>query len=155
MENVDKKDIIKQMKDLFDEDDNIIIGEILDISIQKKIGSSDWERITNLSNEIEIVIDIPTNIKFSGATYYIVRNHNGEYTVLQDLDDNPDTITFRTDRFSTYAIAYDKNDDCGICGSCSTPMGICIIIWIAICIVVVTGIVATVVLLRKKKKTTY
>ena len=38
----------------------------------------------------------------------IVRNHNGECTLLNDLDDNPDTITFRTNCFSTYAIVYGE-----------------------------------------------
>ena len=28
--------------------------------------------------------------------------------LLQDLDDNPDTITFRADRFSVYAIVYPR-----------------------------------------------
>ena len=33
--------------------------------------------------------------------------HNGDIVTLVDIDDNPDTITFETDKFSQFALAYD------------------------------------------------
>ena len=65
------------------------------------------EKLTELNNEIEVTIQIPEDIK-GKSTYYIIRNHDGVCDILEDIDDNPDTITFKTDRFSTYAIAYDE-----------------------------------------------
>ena len=45
----------------------------------------------------------------SGYTrkYYVVRVHNNEVTVIDDVTVNDDgTVSFKTDRFSTYALAY-------------------------------------------------
>ena len=69
------------------------------------------------------------------------------------MDDNPDTITFKTDRFSTYAIAYDKNDDCPLCGICPTPLGVCVVVWIILGIVIAAGAVVAVIIVRKRKNT--
>ena len=37
--------------------------------------------------------------------YSVLRDHNGMLTILPDLDDDPHTITFNTDKFSAYAIS--------------------------------------------------
>lgn len=63
------------------------------------------ERVTELPTTMEVVIEVPDEVYEAGKTYSILRIHNGELSVLPDLDDNPKTITFRTDRFSSYAIA--------------------------------------------------
>jgi hypothetical protein len=63
------------------------------------------EKITELPTTMEVVIEIPDDVYQKGKTYSVLRVHNGELTVLPDLDDDPKTITFRTDRFSSYAIA--------------------------------------------------
>ena len=63
------------------------------------------ERVTELPTTMEVVIEIPDEYFEKGKTYSVLRIHNGELSVLPDLDDDPKTITFRTDRFSTYAIA--------------------------------------------------
>ena len=54
---------------------------------------------------MEVVMEIPNEIYKSGKTYNVLRVHDGELSVLPDLDDDPKTITFRTDRLSSYAIA--------------------------------------------------
>ena len=63
------------------------------------------ERISELPSSMEVVIEIPKDVYKSGKNYSILRVHNGQVSVLPDLDDDPKTITFRTDRFSSYAIA--------------------------------------------------
>ena len=45
------------------------------------------------------------------AVYSIIRCHDGVCTLLEDLDTNPDTITIKTDRFSTYAVVYTNNSN--------------------------------------------
>ncbi len=37
----------------------------------------------------------------------MIRNHNGKVDILEDIGSDPTTVTFRTDRFSEYAIAYE------------------------------------------------
>ena len=75
-----------------------------DITMLKSMGGN-TEKITELPITMEVVIEIPDDIYQKGKTYSVLRVHNGELTVLPDLDDDPKTITFRTDRFSSYAIA--------------------------------------------------
>lgn len=59
---------------------------------------------------MRIEIQVPEDCKNTDASvkreFAVIRVHNGETTVLKDLDDNDDTITIETDCFSTYAIAY-------------------------------------------------
>ena len=86
----------------------------------------------------------------------MIRAHEGEYTVLEDTDSEPDTITIYTDMFSTYAIAYQQTDEaggshkCGLCHICPTFLGICYFIWLAIIIAV--ALVTVILVMRRTKK---
>ncbi len=62
--------------------------------------------VEELSKEMEIVLEIPKEYRDSTKEFCLVRNHNGQVDVLSDLDDDPDTITVRTDRFSPYALGH-------------------------------------------------
>ena len=62
--------------------------------------------VEELDTEMEIVMEIPESLRDSKTNFCIVRNHNGEVDVLEDLDDDPDTITIKTDRFSPYAMGH-------------------------------------------------
>lgn len=68
-------------------------------------GSS--EVLTKTGSELLVVLPIPDAYKKSGRNYCVLRNHNGVVDILRDLDDDPDTVTFRTDKFSEYSIAYE------------------------------------------------
>ena len=65
------------------------------------------ERVSEIPVSLEVVIEVPDEIYSEGKTYSVLRLHQGTISVLPDLDDNPKTITFRTDRFSSYAIAQE------------------------------------------------
>ena len=87
---------------------NSYVGQLplkyFDITFMKRVGS----KVTNvktLKTPLEIVVEVPDDIYKSGQVYSILRLHEGKVTVLPDLDDDPKTITFRTDRFSSYAIS--------------------------------------------------
>ena len=72
----------------------------------KQKNGGEKQPITQLNAPIRIVIDIPADLLAKGSNFGIIRVHTGVATLLNDLDDNPNTITFDTDRFSTYAIVY-------------------------------------------------
>ena len=60
---------------------------------------------------VKVTLGLPTEMPElkEGFTrkYYVVRIHNGEATVISDVTDNGDgTVSFKSDKFSTYAIAY-------------------------------------------------
>ncbi|HCM93012.1 MAG TPA: hypothetical protein DIS78_10655 [Lachnospiraceae bacterium] len=75
-----------------------------DFTMLKMVGGMP-ENVTELAVPMKVVIKIPDDVYKKGKTYSIIRNHNDEIDILPDLDDDPETITFATDRFSSYAIA--------------------------------------------------
>ena len=115
-------------------------GIYLDISMFMKVGDGDWNPITETEETVEIVIGIPEHMQGKDRTYVIIRTHDGEHTLLNDLDDAPDTITIHTERFSSYAIAYVEGEEagtggipkCRLCHICPTFLGICCFIWLAV-----------------------
>ena len=70
-------------------------------------------KVLETDDEIEITVEIPASFGAvpSGGTrsYYIVIVHGGETTVVTPQENGDNTLTFWTDRFSTYAIAYKDN----------------------------------------------
>ncbi|MCH5252047.1 MAG: Ig-like domain-containing protein [Lachnospiraceae bacterium] len=96
------------------------VGQYLDIELLKVVTDKEQNKetfnITTTVTPIRITIQIPESLKGEGdkvRTYAVVRLHNGEATLLEDLDNDPDTITIETNRFSTYAMAYTEltNED--------------------------------------------
>ncbi|MCM1054503.1 MAG: leucine-rich repeat domain-containing protein [Bacteroides sp.] len=81
------------------------LGEYLDISLYKVIDGV-RERITHTSSPITITVDIPSSLRNGGRRFRMIRAHDGAAAVLRDMDNNSNTITISTDRFSPYAIAY-------------------------------------------------
>ncbi len=76
-----------------------------DFFIMKSIDGN-TEILTRTGAELVVVLPIPEKYRKAGRNFSIIRNHNGTVDILADLDDNPDTITFKTDKFSEYSIAY-------------------------------------------------
>lgn len=103
---------------------NYVAGQYLDVSLYKLIGENRTQ-ITETAGKIAVTIAIPDSLKAAGAgsdsvdgdigntenlnvvqtqTYAILRIHDGQAELLPDLDDNADTITIETDRFSIYVL---------------------------------------------------
>ena len=133
-------------------------GMYLDISMFMKSGDGDWNPITETKEAVEIVIGIPKHMQGKDRTYVIIRAHDGEHTLLNDLDDAPDKITIHTERFSSYAIAYVEGEEaatggmpkCGLCHICPTFLGICCFIWLAVIAAVI--LIMILVLCGKKRR---
>jgi hypothetical protein len=99
--------------------DGKTMGQYLDISLIKNIDGTET-KVAETSSLLRITIDVPENLRASGRTFAIVRVHDGVTATLADLDNDPNTITIETDRFSSYAIVYSdaastpvKNPDTG------------------------------------------
>ncbi len=137
----------------------LVLGMYVDISMFIRIGAGDWNAIATTDEPIEVVIGIPEKLQSSGREFYIIRAHEGEHTLLRDLDGASDTITVSTDMFSSYAIAYEETEGagagrkCGLCHICPTFLGICCFIWLALALAAI-GIVILVVVRRRKEKET-
>ena len=91
------------------------IGQYLDISLFKYMTvngkQQDGVALHTTKNALTISVAVPDALINTNSavnrTYYIVRNHEGTITVLDAaFDAASKTLTFKTDRFSIYAIAY-------------------------------------------------
>lgn len=130
----------------------------VDISLFIRIGTGDWDAITETKEPIEVAVGIPKELQSGGREFYIIRAHNGEYTFMNDLDDAPDTITVSTDLFSSYAIAYVETDEtgtddgaeCGLCHICPTFLGICYFIWLAV--IIALALIIYIIWRKKRQK---
>lgn len=88
----------------------LTVGMYVDISMFLRRGEGEWNAVHETNEPVEIVFDMPEELSGINADFYILRVHAGECALLQDLDDEAETITIETERFSTYAIAYRLTD---------------------------------------------
>lgn len=85
------------------------ISQYLDISLFKVIGEN-RNAISETKEKIALALAVPDSLKNTDSkktrTFAVLRIHDGKAELLNDVDDNADTITIETDRFATYAIVY-------------------------------------------------
>ena len=120
------------------------VGMYLDLSLLKQIGESEAIAVHDTDgNMIKVTITVPEELRSTNPiikrTFYVVRVHNGETTVLGASTE--DTVSFETDKFSTYSLMYKDVS----------------FIWLWILIIAVVIIAACTVVffvVKKKKKTT-
>lgn len=103
------------------------IGQYLDISLFKYMTvngkQQDGVALHTTKNALTVSVVVPDALINTNSavnrTYCIVRNHDGAITVLDAaFDAASKTLTFKTDRFSDYAIAYK---DTAVPGSGGNP----------------------------------
>lgn len=86
------------------------IGRYFEVRLTQ-VGQGDTQVIQELPEAVKVVINVPKHLQLENREFYILRLHTNEdgsqdFAQLLDEDENPDTITFSTDKFSPYAIAY-------------------------------------------------
>ena len=106
--NVDAKikdAIVKEAVSILGKDAKV---QYLDISVlltSKTAGVSLGE-LHKLSKPITITVAIPKDMQNKDAEYVVIRNHDGKVDTLKTVNNGDGTISFTTDQFSTYAIAF-------------------------------------------------
>ncbi|MCM1047987.1 MAG: InlB B-repeat-containing protein [Clostridiales bacterium] len=154
----DKETIENCIEAYKDEIPGLVLGMYIDISMYIRIGDGDWNAITKAGEPVDVVVGIPEELQADGRAYYIIRAHEGAYTLMEDADAAQETITISTDLFSSYAIAYqqtdgadtDGNGKCRLCHICPTFLGICCFIWLAV--IIVTILIIWLVIRRRRKE---
>lgn len=154
----DAEVIEKGIEDCQEQIPGLVMGMYVDISMYMRIGSGDWNAIHATNKPVEIILDVPGELAELTADFYIMRAHEGEYLLMEDLDETQETITIQTEAFSTYAILYQMQEDageksaakCGLCHICPTFLGICYFIWLAI--IIVLALVIYLIIRRKRKE---
>lgn len=83
------------------------IAQYLDLTVLLKTASGQkLGTINKLSKEMTFTIAVPDELVKEGRIFVILRMHEGETTVLETIKNSDGTLSFKTDRFSTYALAY-------------------------------------------------
>ncbi len=100
----------KEKEEILKEIDDMKLGTFVNIELIKKIGNY-TSNIIKTKGNINISFTLPEALKNTDnkivRTYYILRNHEGEITLIPvKYDEKTSLVTFATDRFSTYAIVY-------------------------------------------------
>ncbi len=96
-------------------------GQYLDVNLLW-VTERSLKKITETNAPITVTFEIPIGLRGNARVYSVIRVHEGETTILKDLDNDPNTVTVETDKFSTYALVYNENDDkTGSEVSASTP----------------------------------
>ena len=145
------------------------VGQYLDITLWKTVGSSTAKKVNNTNKAIAVTITVPQALRNTDSSktrmYAVLRVHNGAVSVLPDRDSVDSTVTFNTDKFSTYVLAYKdtvkksrisdgggshSSENVSILSSMpdmgdQAPVALCVILFIAAAI----GIV-TVIMVRRK-----
>ncbi|MBQ9511062.1 MAG: hypothetical protein IJR55_05170 [Clostridia bacterium] len=119
------------------------VGMYLDLSLLKKVGESDVVAIHDTNgNMVKVTITVPEELRSTDPnvtrTFYVVRVHDGEATVLGQS--TGDTVSFETDKFSTYALTYKDEKTSSLAW-----------LWIVLSVACVAAICITVYFVIKKK----
>lgn len=84
-----------------------VLGQYLDVNLLKFIGELQ-EKITRTNSPVTIKFELPKALLGADRKYSVIRIHDGVSDVLEDLDDDINTVTIKSDKFSTYALAYSE-----------------------------------------------
>lgn len=93
---------------------DMVLDTALDLSMNEvidKIGSEDsWVTpVTELTNPMEVTLGLDSSLG-GYEDYIVVRQHGEEIERLEtEYDSNTNSVTFETDRYSTYVIAHSEN----------------------------------------------
>ena len=87
-------------------------SQYLDINISVYAEGEKLGNIKELEAPIEFTIQVDINLNETDKTFYVLRIHNDQVDVLETKIVGDNTLSFETDRFSTYVLTYkDVQED--------------------------------------------
>ena len=91
--------------------DKYVMGKIYNIDLFNAFNDLKVEQITEADKAVSVTLNIPTDLEKvkDGYTrkFYVVRVHNGKTDILDAVINADGTLTFKTDKFSTYTLVYN------------------------------------------------
>ncbi len=82
-------------------------AEYLDLRVLVTIGATDPREIAETRAELTFQVAVPENLKKEGRVFFVIRVHGGAADILAAaIDEETGLLTFQTDKFSTYVLAY-------------------------------------------------
>ncbi|MBP3800286.1 MAG: hypothetical protein ILA19_04840 [Bacilli bacterium] len=146
--DVDQKEveaINKEIKDKY-----TLIG-YFDVLLTKTNNNGDIvEYVSEAESKVKVTLGLPDGLpKVKDGyirKYYVVKMHNGKATLIDDVTDNGDgTVSFMSDEFSTYAVAYTD-----VVNSSNPATSDTIVIYLAILGICIVGLGAVILSRREK-----
>ncbi len=147
-----------------------VIGQYIDISLFKQTicngQAGELIRLTGTYEEMEISLVVPENLlnrdNSVTRTFWIIRNHDGKVEFLPaTYDAQTNTLTFKTDKFSDYAIVYKdakkaaenpaKPDNTATGTSPQTGDPTILWIWFVLLFISCGGVITTIYIGKRKK----
>ncbi|MGN9077856.1 MBG domain-containing protein [Oliverpabstia intestinalis] len=147
-----------------------VIGQYIDISLFKQTicngQAGELIRLTGTYEEMEISLVVPENLlnrdNSVTRTFWLIRNHDGKVEFLPaTYDAQTNTLTFKTDKFSDYAIVYKdakkaaenptKPDNTATGTSPQTGDPAILWIWFVLLFISCGGIITTIYIGKRKK----
>jgi hypothetical protein len=84
-------------------------ARFIDIKLILRVQGESDVLVSNLTQPVRITIAIPQD-DLGHTNYRVIRIHSGILDILEtEHDEENNTLTFETDRFSTYSIIYDTS----------------------------------------------
>lgn len=83
-------------------------SQYLDINISVYAEGEKLGNIKELETPIEFTIQVDINLNETDKTFYVLRIHNDQVDVLETKIVGDNTLSFETDRFSTYVLTYKE-----------------------------------------------
>lgn len=77
-----------------------------DIFVNREFEES-IETIESLNGPVKLIIPIEKKYQKTNRSFFFIKNHNGQIKTLEDLDNDPKTITIETSSFSEYILMYE------------------------------------------------
>lgn len=103
---------VKSLQSVVDNINNTIkkitsVAQFINVEILIKADGEKLGNLKELKEPIKLEIEIPDNLKKSSRKFFVVRLHDGIVEKLESIMNDDGTLTFITDKFSTYALAYE------------------------------------------------
>lgn len=133
----------------------ISVGKNFEVILMETIEGNS-RVITNTEVPAQIVLNVPRELRSAERQFCIIRSHketDGSLSVdfLRDEDDNPDTITFSTGKFSSYAIGYAGGEESNV-SKTLVIVGLMTILVVAVVLTIAIGLILWNRRKRKHKK---
>ncbi len=88
-----------------------VMSKIYNIDLFNAYKDLKVEQITDTEKAVSVTLNIPTDLEKVkdgySRKYYVVRVHDGKTDILDTTINKDGTLTFKTDKFSTYSLVYN------------------------------------------------
>ena len=83
-----------------------VVAQYLDLKVLLTADGVELGTLNKLNSAASFTIAVPEELKADGRIFHIARLHDGKVDLLETVQNEDGTLTFSTDRFSTYALVY-------------------------------------------------